>query len=116
MNNYWLSEYDSPEPKDSPEDESSDVDNPHNKLTDRQKMMYENYETCVETHGKFDQSSKANGAHYAPAEANPFKEEGLVCGNCVFFLGGGGCELVAGQIENEGICKLWIIPEDLIKD
>jgi len=120
MNNYWLSEYSSPDNKDQPEndmpkDDSEDTDDPHNKLNDRQKMMYDMYENIVETNGKFEQTSKADGAHYAPAEANPFKEEGLVCGNCVFYLGGGGCELVAGQIEHDAICKLWIIPEELIK-
>ena len=114
MNNYWLSEYDSPEPKDSPEDESSDVDNPHNKLTDRQKLMYDHYEHVVEMFGKFDQTAKSNGAHYAPAKLNPFVKEGMICSNCVFFMGGQGCEIVAGKVEPNAICKLWIIPENLI--
>ncbi len=68
-----------------------------------------------EEYGIFDQSSKANGAHYAPAAKNPFIGEGMVCGNCVFFIGGGKCEIVSGNIEPNAICKLWIIPEQLIK-
>ena len=63
----------------------------------------------------FDQSSKANGAHYAPAAANPFKETGLMCGNCVFFADGASqCMIVMGTIEPEAVCKMWIIPEEKI--
>jgi dsRNA-specific ribonuclease len=46
----------------------------------------------------------------------PFKEEGLMCSNCVFYIGGGACEIVKGKIEPEAICKLWIIPQELIKN
>lgn len=101
-----------------PEDDYEDgnQEDPDNKLNDRQKMMYEHYEHTVAQYGKFDKSAKANGAHYAPASANPFKNKGLVCANCVYFLGGGGCEIVSGSIEPQAICKLWIIPEELIKD
>jgi hypothetical protein len=122
MKNYWLSEYNSPDdeevpeqqtPGEEPEDEE-DPDDPEEKLNDRQKMMYEQYEECVEEYGKFDQTAGENGAHYAPAAKNPFIKEGLICSNCVFFKGGQGCEIVAGKIEPNAICKLWIIPEDLI--
>jgi len=119
MRNYWLSEYVSPDdeemPEEEPEDEKEDPDDPEAKLNPRQKMMYEQYESCVEIHGKYDQTAGANGAHYAPAAKNPFVKEGLICSNCVFFMGGQGCEIVAGKIEPNAICKLWIIPQDLIK-
>lgn len=128
MTNYWLSDVNyqkslikniseavkkaAPE-DDEPEDDSEDT--PKSNLTERQNMMYESYESVVEMHGMFDQSSKANGAHYAPGQLNPFKNEGMICGNCVFFVGGGGCEIVSGKIDPNGICKLWIIPQELIK-
>lgn len=136
MTNYWLSninyqldkvkrvhEASKPEvddeeyPEDDMEDpeEPEDEDDPSENLTPRQKMLYEKYEEVVEEYGKFDKSAKANGAHYAPAAANPFKEEGMICGNCVYFMGGGGCEIVSGTIESDAICKLWIIPQNLIK-
>jgi len=129
MQNYWLSNVNyqksvvknineavkkaAPE-NNEPEDDSEDT-TPKSNLTERQQMMYENYESVVEMHGMFNQSSRANGSHYAPGELNPFKQKGLICGHCVFFLGGGGCELVSGGIDPNGICKLWIIPEELIK-
>lgn len=84
-------------------------------LNERQQAQYEYYEDLVEEFGKFSQDSGENGAHYAPASQNPFKEEGLICSNCVFYEGGGGCEIVSGEIEPEAICKLWIIPEKLLK-
>lgn len=118
VNNYWLSEYTSPDDEEMPEEEpkdSTDPDDPEEKLNPRQKLMYDHYQHIVEMFGKFDQTSKANGAHYAPAEANPFVEQGMICSNCVFFMGGQGCGIVAGKIEPNAVCKLWIIPEELIK-
>lgn len=112
MQNYWLSEYSKNE---EPEDESPEGNDVKGNLSDRQQMMYENYESVVEEFGMFKPDSKADGAHYAPAKANPFKEEGLICANCVFYIGGGACEIVKGTIESEAICKLWIIPQELIK-
>jgi hypothetical protein len=123
MSNYWLSEYSNGDDEEMPEDEmpeeepedEEDPDDPEEKLNPRQKFMYDQYEQLVEMFGKFDQTSKANGAHYAPAKVNPFIKQGMICSNCVFFMGGQGCEIVAGKIEPNAVCKLWIIPEDLIK-
>lgn len=122
MSNYWLSEYSNGDDQEMPEDtmpddepEDEDPDDPEQKLNPRQKMMYDHYEHLVEMFGKFDQTAKANGAHYAPAKLNPFVKEGMICANCVFFMGGQGCEIVAGKVEPNAICKLWIIPEGLIK-
>lgn len=126
MKNYWLSEYSSPDdeempeeeyPEEEPEDEEEDdLDDPKSKLNSRQKMMYNQYEDCVSMHGMFDKTSLGDGAHYAPAAKNPFIKEGLVCSNCVFFRGGQACEIVAGLIEPNAICKLWIIPNSLINN
>lgn len=101
---------------DDDEEMPKDEEEPEDKLTDRQKKLYEAYEKITEEYGKFNQSAKANGAHYAPASKNPFKDAGMVCGNCVYFIGGGACEIVSGKIEPMAICKLWIIPEELIKE
>lgn len=85
-------------------------------LKPRQQMQYELSESIVEKYGKWDQTSGANGAHYAPADKNPFKNQGMICANCIFYEGGRGCELVSGTIEPEAICKLWIIDESLITE
>jgi hypothetical protein len=81
------------------------------KLNDRQQQQYDLQEKLAEKLGKFDQSAGADGAHYASSEENPFAAEGIVCSNCVYWVGPNGCEIVEGNIEPNAICKLWIIPE-----
>lgn len=85
-------------------------------LNERQQDLAESYFENVLEYGMFDQSSKANGAHYAPASANPFKETGLMCGNCIFFNDNNGaqCMIVEGLIQAEAVCKLWVVPEEKI--
>ena len=83
-------------------------------LTDRQQALYTSFETVVEVYGQFDWTTGANGSHYAPAEANPFKAEGLVCANCVYYANN-ACEIVQGVIDPNAICKFWIIPEDKLQ-
>lgn len=125
MKNYWLSEYNNhQEAKNQKmndddyedEDEEESGHSLKDSLTDRQKLMYEHYEHIVEEFGPFNKSGKANGAHYAPAKQNPFKKAGMICSNCVFYQKEQACEIVSGTIEPQAICKLWIIPQDLIKE
>lgn len=78
----------------------------------RQVAQYQATESLVEVFGQYDQTSGANGAHYV-AES-PFVADGLVCANCAFFVGGRACEVVAGDIDPGGVCKMWIIPAALI--
>ena len=80
-------------------------------LNDRQKEQADGLAEIAVEFGKFDQSTGADGAHYAPADANPFKASGLMCKNCVFWDEMGGCQIVSGVIEGEAVCKLWGIPE-----
>lgn len=84
-------------------------------LNDRQQSQAEDLAENALEYGKFDQGAGANGAHYAPANANPFKASGIICKNCVFYDEAGmGCQIVTGEIEPEAICKLWVIPETMI--
>lgn len=77
-------------------------------LTPRQKEMVDGYSEVEELFGPFDQGIGPDGAHYVAA--SPFKAEGLLCQNCVFYRGPRGCGIVSGDIAPEGICKLWVIP------
>lgn len=84
-------------------------------LNDRQRSQAEAYTELATEFGMFDQTSGANGAHYAPGAKNPFKAEGLKCGNCIFFNETNNqCQIVAGPIEPDAVCKLWIIPESTL--
>lgn len=77
-------------------------------LSPRQREMVDNYSDIEETFGAFDQGVGPDGAHYGPV--SPFASEGLLCQNCVFYRGPRGCQLVSGDIDPNGICKLWVIP------
>lgn len=81
-------------------------------LNERQAALYEAVEAVVEAHGQFDQSAGPNGAHYMAD--NPFAADGMGCASCVFFEGPRACEVVSGDIDPMAICKLWIIPSDLV--
>jgi hypothetical protein len=83
-------------------------------LLPRQSALYELYEKIAEVYGMWNQGNGADGAHYV-AES-PFADNGLICANCVFYEGGRGCEIVAGDIAPAGICKLWVIAERLVAE
>lgn len=83
-------------------------------LTPRQKEMIDCAGDIEETFGAFDQTSGPDGAHYAAP--SPFAGQGLVCQNCVYYRGPRGCQLVSGDIDPNGICKLWVIPGSLVKE
>ena len=80
-------------------------------LNERQSDQAETYCEIAMEYGQFDQSSGPDGAHYGDGSNNPFRSDGLICGNCVFFEEG-ACHIVSGEIDPNGICKLWIIPLD----
>lgn len=82
------------------------------KPTPHQIGMYKALEDLVEVVGKFDQTTNNNGAHYV--NPSPFAAEGMNCANCYFYEGPRACEIVDGDIAPEAVCKLWIIPEELI--
>ena len=91
------------------------MENDYALLTDRQRAQAEAYAELAVKYGMFDQSTFANGAHYAPAKVNPFVAEGMACKNCVFFDEmNNQCQIVSGAIEPDAVCKLWIIPENLL--
>jgi hypothetical protein len=83
-------------------------------VTLRQKVIYEATEQIVERFGRFDRGNGADGAHYMDGDDNPFVAEGMNCTNCVAFRGARACEWVEGDISPNGLCKFWIIPEDLM--
>jgi hypothetical protein len=76
-------------------------------LNPRQKMLYGLLEAISETFGQFSQDNSPNGCGYK-AES-PYKAEGVMCANCVFYEEG-MCEIVAGEIAAEGLCRFWLIP------
>lgn len=82
-------------------------------LKKREIELYKAFEDIAEKFGKWNKGVTSNGAHYV--EKSPFGKEGMVCSNCVFFVGGRQCEIVAGDIDPNAICKFWIIKDSLLK-
>jgi hypothetical protein len=105
------------EPEDDLEElgeDSESVDYTVYNVTLRQKVMYDATEQIVERFGRFNHGSGPDGAHYMDAYDNPFIAEGMICANCVAFRGGRACEWVEGDVSPNGLCKLWVIPADLM--
>jgi len=80
-------------------------------LSSREMELAQAYWDISEGFGQWNQGPLAGGAHYFQGEDNPFINEGMICGNCVFYLPNGRCQIVQGSIDYEGLCKLWIIPD-----
>ena len=81
-----------------------DEDVEEGEVSENNYELYEAIERIAEENGQWSQAE----AHYI--QESPFAEKGIKCGNCVFWEMG-KCEVVEGQIAEEGVCKLWIIPE-----
>jgi hypothetical protein len=89
---------------------------PEDELNERQQVLYGYIEDVVGRYGAFNTGVGADGAHYMSPENNPFAKDGMKCANCVFFEGGGGCEILNQEVQPEGACKFWIIPEKLLSN
>jgi len=88
------------------------------KLNERQKDLYLKIVTNLQTYGYFDRGIGSNGIQYLSAEQNPFKEQSLECEYCAFYYLEGDkprCELIQGDIDEEGWCKFWIISDEDIR-
>lgn len=82
-------------------------------LTARQEAQYAALDKVEDLLGSWSQDAGADGAHYTPD--SPWKTDGLACKNCVAYIPTAkACHWVEDTIEPDGICKLWIIPEQLI--
>ena len=89
-----------PQPEDSDE------------LSPRQEDLVNDLLSIVDKHGKFSWGTDSEGSHFTPPESNPFKAQGLVCENCVFYAADSkSCAIVTGEIAPEAICKFWVIEE-----
>lgn len=78
-------------------------------LSAANQELYKAQEDIAEENGKWPQSE----AHYM--EKNPFASRGMKCSNCLYYEDG-QCEIVTGSVSPEGICKLWIIPEEKLSN
>lgn len=78
---------------------------PEDDIPPAKKALYKALEDIAEIHGAFQPAD----VHYMPE--SPFLAQGMRCANCIFYEGGGGCEIVQGSVSPEGLCQFHIIPE-----
>jgi hypothetical protein len=80
-------------------------------MTARQRALADKLHGIAETFGPWDAGVGANGAHYMGPADNPWADDGLACARCAFYRGGGGCQIVGQQVDPEGLCRFWIVPD-----
>lgn len=93
-------------------DTDGDIEQEYGPISPANLAYAESLEGIVDEYGPWPQEGPA-GAHYI--EVSPFAERGMKCSNCIFFEAG-ACEVVQGSISEDGICKLWVIPEDKMSE
>lgn len=71
--------------------------------------LYEALEENVKENGPWPQDGP-DGCGYR--KKSEFAGAGMKCVNCVFFNSGGTCDIVEGEIVEEGLCRFWIIPNE----
>lgn len=81
------------------------------RLSSRQGLHRQGLLSVTRSVGKWDQTVFSDGAHYIDAGVNVFAVGGIRCENCVFFRTPNSCQIVSGNIQDRGVCKLWIIPD-----
>ena len=81
-------------------------------LSNRQLEQVQAYYEISNEYGQWKQGRGSEGAHYFGGENNPFIDEQIICGNCVFYLPEERCQIVMGSIDWDGLCKLWVIPNN----
>jgi hypothetical protein len=86
-----------------------------NGLNNRQFDQASAYVRIVDDFGPWNQGPLSDGAHYFGSEDNPFIDEGMICGNCIFWQDNRRCQIVSGRIDIQGLCKLWIIPDEMME-
>jgi HK97 family phage prohead protease len=84
-------------------------DNKQYEYSPRQQAQQLSHEKIVQRFGQWGKSTGNDGSHYM--EESAFKDQNMICGECVHWKGEGVCAIVEGSINEYGLCKLWIIPE-----
>lgn len=93
-----------------PSSEGPEEEQNEEELSPRQTALIEAYIAIADQYGKFGWGTDSEGSHYTPADKNPFINEGLICKNCALYSEDSkSCSIVAGVLEDNAICKFWVI-------
>jgi len=71
--------------------------------------------TIANRYGKFNDDNTGVWAGYTPASENQENAAiGVKCGNCVFFNSPNGCEIIASDVEEGGLCRFAVLPDGAV--
>jgi len=71
--------------------------------------------TIANRYGKFNDDNTGVWAGYTPASENEDNAKiGVKCGNCVFFNSPNGCEIIASDVEEGGLCRFAVLPDGAV--
>lgn len=82
-----------------------------------EKALVDGIIAVVAEFGKLQSPDSSVNVGYDGPEANPNREIGVICGNCVFHMMAGDgieCSVVDLDIEEEGACRFAMIPPGLV--
>jgi hypothetical protein len=68
----------------------------------------------VAKHGKFNEDQIGVWAGYTPAAENKVAKIGVICANCVFYLGGDQCQIISLPVEPMGKCRFAVLPDGVV--
>jgi hypothetical protein len=83
-----------------------------------EKALVDGIIAIVEEFGKFESEGSSVNVGYDSAAANPNRDIGVICGNCVFHVesaDGIECTVADIDIEEEGACRFAMIPPGLVQ-
>lgn len=84
-------------------------------LVDEEKDLAQALSEIADKYGKFDEDGTGIWAGYTPAEENKDAAIGVKCANCVLYMGGESCRIIAQAVEPEGSCRFAVLPDGVVK-
>jgi hypothetical protein len=84
-------------------------------LVPEEQELADALRTIASRYGKFNDDNTGVWAGYTPAAENEDNAKiGVKCGNCVFFNSPNGCEIIASDVEDGGLCRFAVLPDGAV--
>lgn len=87
---------------------------PKIELTADERALAKALSIIADTYGKFDENGSGIWAGYESPEENDESKIGVKCENCVLYMGGNECAIIALPVAPEGKCRFAVIPDGVV--
>lgn len=91
-----------------------EVRKPEIVLTDEERDLANALVTITQKYGKFNEDYSGVWAGYDEPSSNTVARIGVKCENCVLYLGGDQCRIIAASVAPEGKCRFAVIPDGVV--